>query len=72
MKRKFVDSAHSPTSASQPQHQPSEWVAEMQDYYRRTGLYRARDLNRVLGDPRTQIVGEPADGLLVACGIAKK
>jgi|RhiMetdeSRZDD1v2_1073273.scaffolds.fasta_scaffold4411388_1 hypothetical protein len=70
MKRKSVESAHTPPPP--PQHQVPTWVAEMQDYYRRTGLYRARDLNRVLGDPRTQIVGEPAEGLLVACGIPKK
>jgi hypothetical protein len=35
----------------------------MHDYYQQTGLYRARDLNRVLGDPREQVVGEPTDVL---------
>jgi hypothetical protein len=40
----------------------------MHDYYQQAGLYRARDLNRVLGDPREQVVGEPTDGLLVAAG----
>ena len=55
----------------QPETRSLEWVSEMRDYYRRTGLYRAADLNRVLGNPREQIVGEPADDLLVACGVHK-
>jgi hypothetical protein len=60
--------------ASFPQREQNapEWVKDMHDYYQQTGLYRARDLNRILGDPRDQLVGEPNDGLLVACGIPKK
>jgi hypothetical protein len=54
-----------------PETRPPDWVSEMRDYYTRTGLYRAADLNRVLGDPREQIVGQPADDLLVACGVHK-
>jgi len=28
------------------------WVREMKEHYSRTGYYRPRDLQRVLGDPR--------------------
>jgi hypothetical protein len=55
----------------QPEPRSPEWISEMREYYRRTGLYRAGDLNRVLGDPREQIAGEPADDLLVTCGVHK-
>jgi hypothetical protein len=40
--------------AQQIQNEPSapKWVEEMHDHFRRTGFYRAEDLQRVLGDPR--------------------
>ena len=31
------------------------WVVEMRDHFQRTGLYRAEDLQRVLGDPRDSV-----------------
>jgi hypothetical protein len=31
------------------------WVSSMQDHFRRTGCYRADDLNRLLGDPRDSV-----------------
>lgn len=30
----------------------ADWVREMKEYYARTGTYRARDLRRLLGDPK--------------------
>jgi hypothetical protein len=75
MKRKTVlrrTRSQRPLSASPPPIVRSpEWASEMGDYYLRTGLYRAADLNRVLGDPREQIVGEPADDVLRTCGVHK-
>jgi hypothetical protein len=73
MKRKSVPRRTQPLLSipPQPEARSPEWVSEMREYYRRTGLYRAGDLNRVLGDPREQIVGTPADDLLVACGVYK-
>jgi hypothetical protein len=41
--------------------------AEEEAHYQRTGLYRATDLNRVLGDPRKQVSGETSDFLALAC-----
>jgi hypothetical protein len=69
-KRKRVQPVPQPAPSSE-QRAP-EWVKSMHEYYHQTGLYRAGDLNRVLGDPRDQLIGEPNDGLLVACGIPKK
>lgn len=31
------------------------WVSEMRAYYQRNGFYRAKDLARVLGDPRDEV-----------------
>jgi hypothetical protein len=45
-----------------------EWIVKMRAYREATGLYRAEDLNRGLGDPRIQVRGESApDLLLVSC-----
>ena len=46
-----------------------EWVTSMHEHYRRTGVFRAEDLDRVLGDPRKQVSGEaPTDlALALAC-----
>jgi hypothetical protein len=75
MKRKSVPrrARRQPLLSIPPQSETRspEWVNEMRDCYRRTGLYRAGDLNRVLGDPREQVVGAPADDLLVSCGVYK-
>ena len=37
-----------------------KWILEMHNHYRATGVYRALDLRRILGDPRdvVQIVPE--------------
>ncbi|HET8921209.1 MAG TPA: hypothetical protein VFN27_16235 [Xanthobacteraceae bacterium] len=75
MKRKSVPKGKRishPPSLPESEYQSPDWLTKMRDYYGQTGLYRARDLNRVLGDPRDQVVGKPADGLLVACGIHKR
>ncbi len=34
------------------QASPPEWIQEMIAHYRRTGTYRAKDLRRLLGDPK--------------------
>jgi hypothetical protein len=44
-----------------------EWVESMYEYHSRTGLYRAEDLDRVLGDPREQVSGETTGGPVIAC-----
>lgn len=74
MSRKPAPKRKSKPVAPTPQREQRtpEWVKDMHDYYQKTGLYRAEDLNRVLGDPRDQLIGEPTDGLLIACGIPKK
>jgi hypothetical protein len=74
MKRKPLPKRKRGPSPPPPhtEHQAPQWVTEMRDYYQQTGLYRARDLNRVLGDPRDQVVGQPLDNSLVACGIHKR
>lgn len=47
----------------------SEWLASMHEYHRRTGLYRAEDLNRVLGDPRDQVSNPIPEDFALASGI---
>jgi hypothetical protein len=49
-----------------------EWVVSMHDYHQKTGLYRAEDLNRVLGDPRTQVQGDVAPDMPFACRVIEK
>jgi hypothetical protein len=44
-----------------------DWVVRMHQYHSQTGLYSAEDLNRVLGDPREQVSGEPITELALAC-----
>jgi hypothetical protein len=44
-----------------------DWVVDMQEYHRKTGLYRAEDLDRILGDPRDQVGGQSSNDLLLAC-----
>ncbi len=73
MKRKFVlKKKRQIQPPSQHEYRSPEWITDMHEYYQQTGLYRARDLNRILGDPREQVVGTATDGFLVACGIPKK
>lgn len=36
--------------------QGASWVQEMHAHRERTGEYRARDVQRVLGDPRTAVI----------------
>jgi hypothetical protein len=56
-------------SPSEPERSESGWVASMHEYHGRTGLYRAEDLDRVLGDPRDQVSGQAGDTL--ACRISR-
>jgi hypothetical protein len=44
------------------------WLREMRAYYATNGAYRAEDVQRVLGDPRT-VVGVPADRTLFAAAL---
>jgi len=52
-----------PAPKDQPMHvvKEPEWVVAMHTHYQKTGVYRAKDLDRVLGDPRKQVSGDPAD-----------
>ena len=34
---------------------PADWVRDMIDHYRHTGVYRAEDLRRLLGDPNRAV-----------------
>jgi hypothetical protein len=55
------------TTVSAPEGaEAPEWIVEMRAYRGATGLYRAEDLNRGLGDPRVQVRGEIAADLLLA------
>jgi hypothetical protein len=38
----------------------AQWVQEMQEHFRRTGYYRAEDLQRLLGDPRSHVEIHPS------------
>ena len=50
----------------------AEWLRDMRAYYASNGAYRAEDVQRVLGDPRT-VVGVAADpGLFAAALIGPK
>ncbi len=40
---------------AQTQTLDSEWVSEMQEHFQRRGFYRAQDLERVLGNPRSHV-----------------
>jgi hypothetical protein len=61
-----------PKVAPQSGSMAKDWVASMHDYHQKTGLYRAEDLNRVLGDPRKQVQGDVASDLLFACHVIEK
>jgi hypothetical protein len=50
---------------------PPDWVRQMIDHYQRTGGYRARDLQRLLGDP-TQGVEVGPDASLASCLESRK
>jgi hypothetical protein len=49
--------------------QESNWVSSMHEYHRRTGLYRADDPNRVLGDPRDQVSGPSVEDFALALAV---
>lgn len=42
------------------------WVTEMHEHFHRTGLYRAEDLQRVLGDPRESVQVRAEADLILA------
>ena len=69
--KKKKKSKPQPTPSSTTQTGPA-WVARMHEYHSRTGLYRAEDLDRVLGDPREQVSGQPCDDFAIACRISSK
>lgn len=50
---------------------PPEWVRQMIDHYRRTGGYRAKDLQRLLGDPTKGVEVGP-DASLASCLESRK
>jgi hypothetical protein len=52
------------TPQGQPHSQPDrfepQWVSNMHAHYAKTGQYRSEDLQRVLGDPRSQVSPRPS------------
>ena len=49
-------------SSAVPEPAPeSKWVEEMHGHFRQNGLYRAQDLQRVLGDPREHVTLQTSD-----------
>ena len=42
---------------------PAEWVRDMVEHYRRTGVFRSQDLRRLLGDPRKGVQAGPNPSL---------
>ena len=44
----------------------SQWVRDMHAHVDRTGHYRARDLERVLGDPRKSVAISSTGGFAAA------
>ena len=48
------------------EHHEPEWVTLMHAHYQKTGLFRTKDLDRVLGDPRKQVTGAAADFALAS------
>lgn len=59
-KRDKVKSAKRAAAAPVPPQTEATpgWVLDMYRHYSRTGFYRAKDLDRVLGDPRVGLEGE--------------
>jgi hypothetical protein len=53
-----------------PQHSGPEWVESMQAHFQQTGYYRAKDLNRLLGDPRVSVGISSDDGVKVVSLVA--
>ena len=48
------------TNTQGSSHEP-DWVEAMHGYFQQHGIYRAQDLQRVLGDPRDHVVIHPSD-----------
>ena len=44
-----------PVRAAEQPAAEAKWLAEMHEHFQRRGFYRAQDLQRVLGDPRTHV-----------------
>ena len=42
-----------------------QWITEMRDHFQKTGIYRAEDLQRVLGDPRDSVQVQLDTGLVL-------
>jgi hypothetical protein len=56
-----------PVKPAQPTHtDPPQWVSDMHAYFAKTGQYRPEDINRVLGDPRSQVGPREAIDCLAA------
>ena len=41
----------------------ASWIRDMRAHYAKTGTYRARDLRRLLGDPRKRVTMGPKGSL---------
>jgi hypothetical protein len=53
--------------------EPSAWILEMREHFRRTGYYRPEDLHRLLGDPTDRVELRPEGPLVVSSqGITQK
>jgi hypothetical protein len=72
IERKHIAARSLPQAATQSGSIVQDWVVSMHDYHQKTGLYRAEDLNRVLGDPRTQVQGDVAPEMPFACRVIEK
>jgi hypothetical protein len=62
----------SPPPSTKSEASSPEWVVSMREYHRKTGLYRAEDLNRVLGDPRDRVQIQPSGNVALVCGVQHK
>jgi hypothetical protein len=60
------------TSPLQAPAAPTPTIVSVQEHRQATGLFRAEDLDRVLGDPRTQVKGSTREDFALACGQAHK
>jgi hypothetical protein len=41
--------------AQEARSEPPQWVSDMHAHFAKTGQYRPEDIQRVLGDPRSQV-----------------
>jgi hypothetical protein len=72
MSKQFGALQQPPAPSGHLEKREPQWVTSMHVHYQRTGLYRAGDLDRVLGDPRKQVSGENSSEFAVACRVSHK